>query len=156
MTDGMVPQSQPGPPIFQGDHDGHEGSLSRKGAKGAKKNRLETLRSWRLGASIILSVSFVLFVSFMVNLCHTNPGSTLKNTSASFGFPYRRPEFRGGVRHVDVVDTERSQRVHDRVGHRRGRTVASGFAHTLDTQRVKWVRCHRLSHCERRHISGAR
>src|SRR6266498_1284853 len=51
----------------------------------------------------------------------------------------RFPQFRRRVRHVDVIDSERRERIHDGVGDGWRGAVRAGFADALDAERIKRI-----------------
>src|SRR5712692_1666629 len=59
-----------------------------------------------------------------------------KGRSPAVRVPDRPPNPFGCRRHLDVLDAEMRERVHDRVGDRRHGADAAGLARALDAERV--------------------
>src|SRR5437588_818338 len=55
----------------------------------------------------------------------------------------RVPDAPGGERHVDVLHSQRRERVHHRVGDRRGRGDGAGLTRAFDAERIHRRRRHR-------------
>src|SRR5438270_10348007 len=60
----------------------------------------------------------------------------------------RRPDPEGGEGHVDVLDAERPQRIHDGVHYRRRRRDGAAFTHAFDAHRIVWGRRDRAGSLE--------
>ena len=63
------------------------------------------------------------------------PPAGIPSVSASLRCAMARQTFFGGRRHVELGDTERAERVDDRVHDRRERSDIAGFARPLDALR---------------------